>query len=133
MINNNLKIPTNESFGKLFFVIFSVFSIYSYFKFPVFITYSLASMALFFGLITKIKPNVLTPLNKLWMGLGFLLNKIVSPILMGVFFYVLITPLSLFFSLIGRDELRLRKSNKATYWKTKSEINPEKSSFYNQY
>ena len=65
---------------------------------------------------TIIKPDTLLPLNKLWMRFGLLLGMIISPIVMGVIFFVIFTPIALIMRLFGRDELRLQFNKQSSHW-----------------
>ena len=92
-------------------------------------TYLLKSI---FLLITLIKSDALLPLNKLWMRFGLLLGMIVSPIVLGVIFFGLFTPIAMLMRLSGRDELRLKFTQKASHWISRGE--PIKSeSFKHQF
>ena len=88
--------------------------------------YSMALISLILFLVTIVKAEVLSPLNKLWMRFGLLLGMIVSPIVLGFIFYGLFTPIAFFMRLNGRDELRLKFNNKVTHWILRKEsIEPE--------
>ena len=67
--------------------------------------------------------KILTPLNSLWFKFGLLLGKIVSPIIMLIIFFFVVTPIGLFMRLIGKDLLRLRFNKNKSYWIEKSEPN----------
>jgi len=74
-------------------------------------------MAAVFALVAWVKPVLLSGLNRLWLKLGVLLGKIVSPIALGVLFYVVITPLGAMIRLTGKDSLRLKFDPEAkSYW-----------------
>ena len=60
------------------------------------------------------------PLNKAWMRLGFLLGVIINPIVLGLIFFLLFTPIALLMRLFGRDELRLRVKNRSSHWKNRN-------------
>ena len=79
-------------------------------------------MGLVFLVITLIHPNALTFLNKLWMQFGLLLGKIINPIILGIIFFILITPYSLVMRIFGRDELMLKFKNKKSHWKTREQL-----------
>jgi len=87
----------------------------------------------FFSVATLLSPQLLAPLNRLWYGLGVLLGKIISPIVLGLIFFVLITPVSLVTRLFGRDELKMKKRNVESYWVDRSPPGPPSDSFKNQY
>jgi hypothetical protein len=62
-----------------------------------------------------------------------LLGKIVSPIVLGLIFFVLITPAALITRLFGRDELKIKKRTVESYWVDRSTLGLESESFKNQY
>ncbi len=66
---------------------------------------------------TLIRPSLLAPFNRLWFRFGMLLHRIVSPLVMGLLFFVTVTPTALVFRLLGKDLLKLRPDSTATtYW-----------------
>ena len=73
------------------------------------LSYIFVALTLFFLITTIINANLLLPLNKLWMRFGLLLSRIISPIILGIIFFGLVTPYGLIMSMFGRDELRLKK------------------------
>ena len=77
-----------------------------------------------------INSKVLTPFNILWMKFGFLLGKVVSPIVMGFVFFGVVTPISIIMKLLKKDLLNLKRNKKETYWLKKQEI---KSNMKNQF
>lgn len=85
------------------------------------------------GLVTLIAPRLLAPFNKAWFKLGELLGRIVNPLVMGVIFFGLITPVSWFGRLRGRDELRLRRKDRPSHWIDRAPPGPDGDSFKNQY
>ena len=74
-----------------------------------------------FLLVTLIKSEVLLPINKLSIRLGLLLGMIISPIVLGIIFFGLFTPIAALMRLSGRDELRLKIANKESHWISRSE------------
>ena len=133
MNNHNKELPSNRKFGILFFIIFLIISVYSYSSFSFLASCILVILTIIIGMITLLNPNILQPFNNAWMSLGLMLNKIISPIIMGFIFFFLITPISLFGYCFGRDELRLKKSNKKSYWLDRKDIKTNKFSFYKQF
>ena len=129
MKNNQVKISSNRSFGIVFFVIFLIIAIFPLLKSNEIKYWSLiiSIIFLFLGIINS---SILTPLNKIWFKFGMLLGNIVSPIVMGLIFFVIVTPTSLIMRLIGKDLLNLKKNNKNTYWIEKSQ---QKSNMKNQF
>ena len=129
---SDFKLPSNRNFGFFSTFIFSVAAAYFYFLVSLSWAYVFIGAASIFLLVTLIKSDALLPLNKLWMRFGFLLGMIVSPIILGIIFFGLFTPIAILMRLSGRDELRLRFSHKVSHWITRSE--PIKSeSFKHQF
>lgn len=80
------------------------------------------------------RPMWLRPLSKLWLGVGLILGRIVSPLVLGAIFFLLITPVAFVGRLLGRDELRMRRSPRETsYWIEREPKGPAADSFKNQY
>ena len=90
-------------------------------------------LGVIFLLITIIKPEILLPLNKLWMRFGFLLSLFVSPLIMAIIFFGIFTPIGLFMRIIGRDELKLKYSKNISNWKKRESINLFAIDFKKQY
>ena len=106
----------NRGFGLLFFIVFLLIGLWPLLKgdnpriyfFPV---------ALLFLILGVINSKILTPLNKTWIKFGELLGIIIAPIVMGFVYFVILTPLSLFIRVAGKDLLNVKFSNKVkTYW-----------------
>ena len=129
---SEIELPSNKKFG--FFITFIFAAAAAYFYNSENMTWSLVFVAVSFKflVITMIRDALLLPLNKLWMRFGFLLGMIISPLVLGVIFFGLFTPIAMLMRLSGRDELRLKLSNKSSHWISRSE--PIKSeSFKNQF
>ena len=60
--------------------------------------------------------TILTPLNKIWFKLGIFLGKFISPIVMGVIYFLVVVPTSFIMKALGKDLLNLKKNEKKTYW-----------------
>jgi predicted membrane protein len=129
MKNNNIKIGTNKSFGIVFFLFFFIISIFPLFKDENIIIWSLI-MAIIFLILGLLNSKILTPLNKIWFKFGILLGSFISPIVMGVVFFAIVTPTSLIMKILGKNLLNLKKGNKKTYWIERSKI---KSKMKNQF
>ena len=128
-MNSKIEISSNKSFGVVFFIFFFVVSIYPLFKSGDLITWSLI-ISVIFLILGILNSKVLTPLNKLWFKFGILLGTIVSPIVMGIIFFIVVTPISLIMKILGKDILNLKKNKNRSYWIDKSEI---KSTMKNQF
>ena len=128
--NNNIKISSNRSFGIVFFVVFLFIALYP-------ITYSediriwSLIISFIFIILGLLNSKILTPLNKLWFKFGVILGKIISPIIMGIIFFLVVTPIGLIMKVLGKDLLRLKYNKKDnTYW---IEKNGPKSKMKNQF
>lgn len=115
-LDYNIKLPSNQKFGYFFTLVFIIISIYFYFKEINILFYISAIISIVFFLITSFRANILKPLNKLWMKFGLILGKIINPIIMGVIYFFIFSPIGILIRLFGRDELGLRLKNKKTYW-----------------
>ena len=129
---DELDLPSNRKFGFFFTFVFALATTYFYYSANVTWTYVFIAAALIFLLVTLVKSDILLPLNKLWMRFGFLIGMIVSPIVLGIIFFGLFTPIAMLMRLGGRDELRLKLTKRASHWILRNElIKPE--SFKNQF
>ena len=118
---SEIELPSNRKFGFFFTFVFAIAAAYFYHTANVSWAHVFTAAALIFLLITMIKSDVLLPLNKLWMRFGLLLGMIVSPIVLGVIFFGLFTPIAMLMRLSGRDELRLKYAQKASHWIARDE------------
>ena len=129
MKNSNIKIGSNKSFGIVFFLFFVIVSIFPLFKDEDIRVWSLI-IAIIFLILGLLNSKFLTPLNKIWFKFGILLGNFVSPIVMGIVFFGIVTPTSFIMKLLGKNLLGLKKSKKDTYWIERSKI---KSKMTNQF
>ena len=130
---SDIELPSNKKFGFFFTFVFAILAFYFLFIDSILWAQALAILAVLFLLITVIIPQVLLPLNKLWMRLGLLLGMIVSPIVLGIIFFGLVTPYGVVMRMFGRDELRLNFKNKKTHWKERDPKIDKYNSFKNQF
>ncbi len=112
---DNTNLPSNRSFGLVFCLVFLIIALYPLINNEDIRVWSLIISILFilFGLMNS---KILTPLNKIWFKFGLLLGRIVSPIIMGVIFFLVVTPIGLIMRIIGKDLLNLKFNNKNSYW-----------------
>ena len=112
---DDVTIGSNRSFGIVFSIVFLLIAIYPLINSEGLRVWSLiiAVIFLFLGLINS---KILTPLNKLWFKFGILLGRIVSPIIMGVIFFLVVTPIALIMRAIGKDLLNLKFNKDKSYW-----------------
>jgi hypothetical protein len=128
------KLPTDRSFGLLFTVVFALLAGWSAWRGGHLWPWWAGASGLFL-VVSLIVPRILRPLNVAWMWLGLLLSMIVSPIVMGLIYFIVVTPMALFFKLTGRDAL-MRKYQPAlgSYWIKRDPPGPDgPSSFPNQF
>ena len=115
MKNTEIKIGSNKSFGIVFFIVFLLIAIYPLINNDELRIWSLV-VSIIFLILGLINSKVLTPLNKLWFKFGLFLGKIVSPLIMGIIFFFVVTPTAFIMRIIGKDLLNLKFNNKKTYW-----------------
>ena len=116
LIKSNIKISSNRNFGLVFFFIFLVVSIWP-------LTHNespriwSAIISLAFLILVLTRSKLLTPLNRLWAKFGIILGSIIAPIVMGVVFFLVVTPTGLVMKIIGKDLLSIKyDKKKETYW-----------------
>ena len=130
----NLKLPSNRKFGFFFTTVSALLGAYFLKEESNWIAYGMFAITLLFLLATLIKSDVLLPLNKLWMQLGLLLGMIVSPIVLGIIFFGLFTPMSLLMKLFRRDELRLKLvADRNSHWKKRNADDAQTNTFKHQF
>jgi hypothetical protein len=128
-----LKIPTDRSFGLTFAVVFGLAGAWLWWR-QSRVGLPLIGAGAVFAVLALTVPRVLHQLNVVWMHFGLLLNKIVSPIVFGVIFYVVFAPVGLLFRLTGRDVLhRSFDRARASYWNTRTPPGPKGDSFPRQF
>ena len=111
-----IKISSNRSFGLVFFVVFLIVALWPLKYGEDFRLWAL-SLSIIFFILGVINSKLLTPLNKLWFKFGILLGSIVSPIIMGIVYFAVVTPTGVLMRLLGKDLLRMSKvKNTSTYW-----------------
>ena len=116
LIKSNIKISSNRNFGLVFFFIFLVVSIWP-------LTHNespriwSAIISLAFLILVLTRSKLLTPLNRLWAKFGIILGSIIAPIVMGVVFFLVVTPIGLIMKIMGKDLLNKKyDKKKRTYW-----------------
>ena len=109
------KLDQNRIFGIVFSFFFLSLLIINFFFFkkP---NYFLILLIILLILITIIKPSLFHPLNKLWLKLGFIIGTITTPILSGLLFFLIVTPIGFIFKILKKDILKLNFERKKTYW-----------------
>jgi len=124
---------SNRSFGGVFTVVFLIIALFPLLKGEGPRVWALAASAAV-AAVTLFRPSLLTVPNRLWMQFGLLLGKIVSPIVIGLLFYGVITPFGVVMRLAGKDPLRLKRDpGAATYWIKRDPPGPPPESLSNQF
>ena len=117
MLNNKkIEKSTNRSFGLVFFIVFLIIGLW-----PLanggsvrFWSLIIALIFLFLGILNS---KILTPLNVLWSKFGELLGIVIAPIVMGIIFFLVVTPTGLIMKMLGKDLLRNKfQINNESYW-----------------
>ncbi len=124
-----IKISSNKSFGIVFFIFFLIIALWPLINDENIRLWSLI-VSIIFLILGIINSKILTPLNNLWFKFGLFLGKIVSPIVMGIIFFFIVTPTGIIMRIIGKDILNLKRNNLNTYWIEKTN---ENSSMKNQF
>ena len=119
MSYNDVKIGSNRSFGIVFFLVFFLISLYPLLDDGYIRLWSLI-ISIIFLCLGLVNSNLLNPLNRLWFKFGLILGRIISPIIMGLIFFLIVTPIGVFMRLLNKDLLNLKMSKNSTYWIKKS-------------
>ena len=126
---DEVKISSNRSFGIVFFIVFLFIALYP-------LTYNgeiriwSTIISIIFLILGLLNSKILAPLNKLWFKFGIFLGKIISPIIMGIIFFLVVTPIGLTMRIFGKDVLNLKYNKNKSYW---IEKNGPKSRMKNQF
>ena len=126
---DDIKISSNRSFGIVFFVVFALIAFYPLIKQGDIRIWSLI-VSLIFLVLGLLNSKILNPLNKVWFKFGIFLGKIVSPLVMGIIFFFVVTPIGFLMRLLKKDLLNLKYKDNKSYWIEKNE---PKSKMKNQF
>ena len=129
MKNQKIKIGSNRNFGIVFFIVFLIIAFWPLLNNNEINYWSLA-ISITFLILGLANSKILTPLNKIWFKFGILLGNVIAPIVMGIIFFLIVTPTSIIMKILGKDLLNLKKNNNNSYWIEKSDQN---SKMKNQY
>ena len=116
---DEIKISSNRSFGLVFFIVFLLIALYPLLKDNDLRIWSLV-ISFIFLILGLIDSKILTPLNRLWFKFGLLLGKFISPLIMGIIFFIVVTPTGIIMRLFKKDLLNLKYNKKESYWINKS-------------
>ena len=126
---DDVKISSNRSFGIVFFIVFLLIALHPLLNGENLKIWSLI-IALIFLILGSVNSKFLTPLNKIWFKFGIILGKIVSPLIMAIIFFFVVTPIAILMKLLKKDLLNLKYNKNESYWVEKAE---PKSKMKNQF
>ena len=112
---SDVKISSNRSFGVVFFIVFLLIALYPVINNEEIRAWSLI-VSLIFLVLGLLNSKILNPLNQIWFKFGVLLGRIISPLIMAIIFFFVVTPIGLIMRILGKDILNLRYNTKKTYW-----------------
>ena len=124
-----IKLPTNRNFGIVFSIVFLIIALWPLLKQNDLRLWSLSISGIFL-VLGLFNSKLLSPLNKIWFKFGMLLGSFIAPIVMGIIFFLVVTPTGLIMKLFRKDLLYLKKNKKETYWLDKDNSH---SSLKNQF
>ena len=128
-MEQDLKPGSNKSFGIVFFIVFLIIGLY-----PLLNNHSIrfwsVLISLVFLVLGLLNSKILSPLNFLWFKFGILLGRFISPLIMGLVFFLVVTPIGILMRLLRKDLLNLKFNNNKSYWIEKSNL---KSKMKNQF
>ena len=131
--NQHVEGSSDRAFGLVFTGVFFVIAVWPLFHGEA-LRWWASGLAAVFALAALVKPALLAGLNRLWIKLGVLLGKVVSPIALGILFYGVFTPLGALIRLTGKDPLRLKFDPDAdSYWIPRKPPGPPPDSMTNQF
>ena len=131
--DDQVRGSSDRSFGIVFAVVFALIGAVPWLFGGILRPWALAIGALFL-VVALVVPSLLGPLNRQWLRFGLLLHKIVSPLVLGVMFYLVITPMGLLMRMFGKDPLRLKLDSASdTYWIAREPPGPPPESLKDQF
>ena len=115
------KIGSNKSFGIIFFIVFLIIAFWPLLNNAEIRVWSIF-VSLIFLLASLIKPKILSPLNYFWLKLGKFIGILISPIVMAIIFFFVVTPVGFIMKILGKDLLNTKLKNKSSYWIERDKI-----------
>lgn len=130
---HEVKASSNRSFGWVFTAVFLILAVWPL-VFGGAVRWWSLCVAVAFALVTIAAPKLLTVPNRLWMRLGLLLNRIISPIALAILFYGVVTPMGALKRVFGKDNLHLRNdASDTSYWIKRDPPGPKPDSMNHQF
>lgn len=128
-----VQMGSERSFGIVFAVVFALIGLWPL-KAGADIRLWALVLAAAFLVIALAAPKLLKPLNLIWFKFGLLLHKIMTPLIMGLLFFLTVTPVGMLMRATGKDPMRLKRDPTATsYWITRDPPGPKPDSMKNQF
>jgi hypothetical protein len=124
----NIDKKNNIFFGLIFFVLFLIIGLYPLKSDGIVKIWSI-TLSLVFLIITIIRPNLFLFLNRLWIQFGLLIGKIISPIIMGLVFFLVVTPIGLLVRILRKDVMGLKRGESSYWIKRKDKVQSMKKQF----
>ena len=121
-MQQKIKLPSNRNFGIVFSIVFSIVAFWPLLSQDDIRIWSLIISGIFL-VLGLINSKLLLPLNKIWFKFGIFLGNFIAPIVMGIIYFMVVTPTGLIMKILGKDLLNLKKNNKDTYWIEKDNSN----------
>ena len=112
---DDIKKSSNRGFGIVFFIVFLLVAFYPLINSGEIRIWSL-TISMIFLILSLLNSKTLTPLNNIWFKFGIFLGKIISPLIMGVIFFFVVTPIGLIMRLLRKDLLNLKYNKDKSYW-----------------
>ena len=114
-MNKKVWMSSNRSFGLVFFAFFLIIGLWPIFEYEQVRIWSIIA-ALIFLILGILDSKYLTPLNRFWMKFGLFLGKIISPIVMGIVFFLVVTPIGIIMKIFRKDLLNIKYKKNQSYW-----------------
>ena len=121
-MQQKIKLPSNRNFGIVFSIVFLIIALWPLLSQNDIRIWSLIISGIFL-VLGLINSKLLLPLNKIWFKFGIFLGNFIAPIVMGIIYFMVVTPTGLIMKMLGKDLLNLKKNNKDTYWIDKDNLN----------
>ena len=116
------ELPSDKAFGVFLTIVSLIVGVYFYFWGNLHVFSVAIGLSIFTTLTVLIKPSLLRPLNIFWLYLGLALGAVISPLILGSIYFLIITPVAVLLRISGRDELRIKQKSSQSEWKARDEF-----------
>ena len=125
---------SDRSFGFVFAGVFTIITLVKLWRGWTDWGYLWLGLAIAFAVAAAAAPSILAPLNRLWLKIGLALHKVMTPLIMGLLFFLVVTPIGLVMRASGKDMLRLKRAPEdKSYWIDRTPPGPAPDSMKNQF